>query len=196
MLYEEVIELDERVQVIADEKSADGIRAKVLREPDLNALEKDLIRVRDECGIRSLAVALLHSYVYPAHEEAVKTVAERLGFTHVSLSSGLIKMAKLTSRGYTASVDAYLTPKITEYLTSFAKGFKNNLKDVKVEFMQSDGGLCDISQFSGYRGLLSGPAGGVIGCASGSHSRNGSSTHCIENQDRHDEEHSKLRMRT
>jgi 5-oxoprolinase (ATP-hydrolysing) len=31
--------------------------------------------------------------------------------------------------------------------------------------MQSDGGLVDVSKFSGLRAILSGPAGGVVGYA-------------------------------
>jgi len=31
--------------------------------------------------------------------------------------------------------------------------------------MQSDGGLADVSKFSGLRAILSGPAGGVVGYA-------------------------------
>src|SRR5688572_29707651 len=37
------------------------------------------------------------------------------------------------------------------------------LKRVRVSFMQSDGGLADSSQFYGFRAILSGPAGGVVG---------------------------------
>jgi len=163
VLYSTAVEFDERVAIIRDGESSRGLRVEVLKEPDLATLEQDLIRIRDELGIRSLAVALLHSYVYREHEEAVEKLARSLGFTHVSLSSHLTPMSKLTPRGYTACVDAYLTPKIAEYLAGFSQGFQNNLKDVSVEFMQSDGGLCSIETFTGYRGLLSGPAGGVIG---------------------------------
>ena len=36
-------------------------------------------------------------------------------------------------------------------------------KTKQVQFMQSDGGLTSIDQFNGYRAVLSGPAGGVVG---------------------------------
>jgi 5-oxoprolinase (ATP-hydrolysing) len=60
-----------------------------------------------------------------------------------------------------------LTPVIKNYIDSFCSGFKNKLKDVKVSFMQSDGGLVEAKFFSGFKGLsfllllaiLSGPAG-------------------------------------
>lgn len=31
--------------------------------------------------------------------------------------------------------------------------------------MTSDGGLTDVANFSGLKSILSGPAGGVVGCA-------------------------------
>ena len=42
-----------------------------------------------------------------------------------------------------ASVDAYLTPCINEYLKSFRDSFSS---DVNVLFMQSDGGLASINK--------------------------------------------------
>ncbi|ETO13922.1 hypothetical protein RFI_23446, partial [Reticulomyxa filosa] len=60
--------------------------------------------------------------------------------------------------------DAYLTPCIQEYLHHFVEGFDTDFgKNVRVSFMQSDGGLCLLEGFSGYRAVLSGPAGGVVG---------------------------------
>ena len=45
-----------------------------------------------------------------------------------------------------ASADAYLTPCIKKYLTSFAGGFQNNLQGKRVLFMQSDGGLTPMEK--------------------------------------------------
>lgn len=39
------------------------------------------------------------------------------------------------------------------------------MTNVKVNFMQSDGGLADVHNFNGFRAILSGPAGGVVGYA-------------------------------
>lgn len=43
--------------------------------------------------------------------------------------------------------------------------FVFDCQDVDVLFMQSDGGLTPMEQFSGSRAVLSGPAGGVVGYA-------------------------------
>lgn len=54
-------------------------------------------------------------------------------------------MVRVTSRGYTACADAYLTPHIREYIKGFAGGFTDGLKNSNVLFMQSDGGLTPMN---------------------------------------------------
>jgi 5-oxoprolinase (ATP-hydrolysing) len=66
---------------------------------------------------------------------------------------------------------AYCTPEkqrnqhFFSYLQSFRAGFDEGISNVDVLFMQSDGGLADVDDFTGSRAILSGPAGGVIGYA-------------------------------
>uniref|UniRef100_A0A8D0DB29 5-oxoprolinase, ATP-hydrolysing n=1 Tax=Sander lucioperca TaxID=283035 RepID=A0A8D0DB29_SANLU len=166
VLYEEVIEVDERVVLRQDgcqlarkdPKRSTGDSLEVWRELDLERVEKDLRGVLSR-GITSLAVLLLHSYTWSDHEKAVGALARRLGFTQVSLSSEVMPMVRAVPRGYTVCADAYLTPKIHQYLKGFTSGFKGGLKDVDVLFMQSDGGLTPMEQFCGSRAVLSGPAG-------------------------------------
>lgn len=81
----------------------------------------------------------------------------------MSLSHEVMPMVRLVSRGFTACADAYLTPHVKKYVEGFASGFKDNLKDSRVLFMQSDGGLTPMESFNGARAILSGPAGGVVG---------------------------------
>lgn len=181
VLYEEVIEVDERVVLRQDGcqlpreepkrivTGSTGESLEVWQELDLHRVERDLKAVLSR-GITSLAVLLLHSYIWPAHEKAVGSLARRLGFTQVSLSSEVMPMIRAVPRGYTVCADAYLTPKIHQYLSGFTSGFKGGLKDVDVLFMQSDGGLTPMEQFSGSRAVLSGPAGGVVGYAVTSYS--------------------------
>ncbi|XP_041823579.1 5-oxoprolinase [Melanotaenia boesemani] len=182
VLYEEVIEVDERVVLKQDDCELPGNHPKrlvtgktwdtleVWKELDLEKVEKDLRGVLSR-GITSLAVLLLHSYTWSVHEEAVGSLACRLGFTQVSLSSEVMPMVRAVPRGYTVCADAYLTPKIHQYLKGFTSGFKGALKDVDVLFMQSDGGLTPMEQFCGSRAVLSGPAGGVVGYAITSYSQ-------------------------
>jgi 5-oxoprolinase (ATP-hydrolysing) len=102
-------------------------------------------------GITCLAVLFLHSYTFPEHEQRVEQLAKSLGFKQVSTSSSLVPMVRAVPRGLTATVDAYLTPVIREYLSGFLSGFDEGLEKVGVSFMQSDGGLTPEHRFSGHK---------------------------------------------
>ncbi|KAK4342895.1 hypothetical protein RND71_038711 [Anisodus tanguticus] len=173
-LYEEVVEVDERVELVLDKDGADldsspslvqgvsGELIKVVKPLDEEAL-KPLLNALLQRGISCLAVVLLHSYTYPQHEILLEKLALSLGFRHVSISSALTPMVRAVPRGFTASVDAYLTPVIKEYLSGFMSKFDEGLGKLNVLFMQSDGGLAPEHRFSGHKAILSGPAGGVVG---------------------------------
>ena len=123
---------------------------------------RSLLKKLQEKGISTIAVALMHSFMYPNHEQEIKKVAQEMNFTHVSLSHEVMSMVRLVPRGHTAAVDAYLTPAIQRYLKGFASGFSGHLSNVNVTFMQSDGGLTPMDSFNGSRAILSGPAGNLL----------------------------------
>lgn len=176
VLYEEVIEVDERVVLhqggcrLPKDPSlktfigSTGDSLEIWEPINLEKLRLLLQGVLSR-GIRSLAVVLMHSYTWSSHEQQIGELAHSLGFTHVSLSSEVMPMIRMVPRGYTACADAYLTPCIQRYLDGFRSGFQNQLKDLQVLFMRSDGGLTPMHSFSGSRAILSGPAGGVVGYA-------------------------------
>eukprot|EP00271_Cylindrocystis_brebissonii_P000778 TRINITY_DN1098_c0_g3_i1.p1 TRINITY_DN1098_c0_g3~~TRINITY_DN1098_c0_g3_i1.p1 ORF type:complete len:1345 (+),score=297.98 TRINITY_DN1098_c0_g3_i1:213-4247(+) len=181
-LYESVVEVDERVQLVQGDApggggGASGVEVvqglsgewiEVIQPLQVESL-RPLLQGLLEKGIKSLAVALLHSYTFPQHEQAVAKLAQEMGFKQVSVSSALMPMVRIVPRGHTAVVDAYLTPVIKEYLNTFLKGFDAGLPNVAVSFMQSDGGLTPAARFSGFKAILSGPAGGVVGYALTTH---------------------------
>ncbi len=148
MLYERVVEVDERV-------TNDG---RVLQAPDLGAVERDLRAAFDD-GIRACAVLFMHGYRHPAHEAAVTDLARRIGFTQVSASHQVSPLLKMVSRGDTTVVDAYVSPILRRYVEQVA----GDLGQTRLMFMQSNGGLADARFFQGKDSILSGPAGGVVG---------------------------------
>ncbi|GFR27881.1 5-oxoprolinase [Trichonephila clavata] len=181
-LYEEVIEVEERIVLHQDKceikRSAPvligttGENIKVWTPLNEEKLRKDLKAVHTK-GINSLAVVLMHSYLFPDHELYIKKIANEVGFEHISLSSEIMPMVRIVPRGHTACVDAYLTPCIKRYTSNFASGFANELKGVNVLFMQSDGGLTPMNLFCGSRAILSGPAGGVVGYSKTTYQKHG-----------------------
>jgi 5-oxoprolinase (ATP-hydrolysing) len=176
LLYEEVIEVDERVRIVRTEsknsrdigleivKGTTGEKFAVLAKPDLEVVRQELENVFEK-GIRALAVVFLHAYAFPEHERQIGQIAREIGFEQISLSHEVMPMVKMVARGDTTTVDAYLTPHIRNYLQSFRSGFSDNLKNSQLLFMQSDGGLTDSDNFKGSNAILSGPAGGVVGYA-------------------------------
>ena len=150
MLYSQVIEATERI----------GAHGEVLVPLDADAVAAGL-KAAYEDGFRSVAVVCLHGYRYPEHEARIGEIATRTGFTQVSLSHATSPLMKLVSRGDTTVVDAYLSPVLARYVASVT----GELPGVRVQFMQSHGGLASAQSFRGKDSILSGPAGGIVGMA-------------------------------
>ncbi|MGH6948209.1 MAG: hydantoinase B/oxoprolinase family protein [Kiloniellales bacterium] len=148
LLYEEVAEVEERV-------TAEG---EVLAPLDLESAERALTAAYER-GIRAVAIVFLHGYRFTEHERKVAGAARRIGFTQVSASHEVTPLMKLVSRGDTTVVDAYLSPILRRYVDRVA----GELGDVRLLFMQSNGGLTDARRFQGKDSILSGPAGGIVG---------------------------------
>ncbi|KAK0432871.1 Hydantoinase B/oxoprolinase-domain-containing protein [Armillaria borealis] len=169
-LYEKVVEVGERVTIATSTEDPEssvsdfegtfdasivrgltGDFIRVLKKPDPQTVRAQLQSLYDDEGFRSIAIAFVHSYTYPAHESMVADIAREFGFS-VSVSSELQPMIKIVSRANSATADAYLSPVTRAYIETFARGFDGGLDALgnKLLFMQSDG-------------VLSGPAGGVIG---------------------------------
>ena len=172
LLYEKIVEVDERVRLAGQVAPADGSpcaigltgeRVEILKAPDLLTLRRDLGQLLEE-GFESLAIVFLHAFTYPAHELQIGALAEEMGFKQISLSSQVMPRIKIVDRGQTCCVDAYLTPLIRKYIEGFRRGFGPG-QDPDLFFMQSDGGLGRADGFTGSRAILSGPAGGVVGYA-------------------------------
>ena len=150
MVYSRVIEVTERI----------GAHGEVVTALAEDAVRCDLRAAYDE-GFRSVAVVCMHGYRYPAHEARIGEIARDTGFTQVSMSHTTSPLMKLVPRGDTTLVDAYLSPILDRYVNQVA----SELDGVRLQFMQSSGGLTDARLFRGKDSILSGPAGGIVGMA-------------------------------
>src|SRR5579883_2261609 len=168
MLYERVVEVDERVR-------ADGT---VERPLEVEALRDELVRAKAD-DIRAVAIVLMHAYRYIAHEQQVATLAREIGFAQVSASHEVSPLIKLVGRGDTTVVDSYLSPILRRYvaqvalelngseLASRADRDRREVEEpaTRLMFMMSSGGLTAAELFRGKDAILSGPAAGVVGMA-------------------------------
>src|SRR5690349_15817757 len=154
MLYERVVEIDERVR-------ADGT---VEEEPDLAVARGELERAKAN-GIEAVAIVLVHAYRFPEHEKRLAMLARDIGFAQVSVSHEVSPLIKLVGRGDTTVVDAYLSPILRRYVAQVDKDLDAKQSAARLMFMMSSGGLTAAELFQGKDAILSGPAGGVVGMA-------------------------------
>jgi 5-oxoprolinase (ATP-hydrolysing) len=154
MLYERIVEIDERVSVDGD----------VLVPLDESRARAALEDVRS-CGIEGLAIVLVHGWQHQRHEERLAAIAREVGFRQVSVSHEVAPLIKLVGRGDTTVVDAYLSPVLRRYVERVASGL---MAGTDLHFMQSNGGLAQANAFRGKDAILSGPAGGVVGMVAAS----------------------------
>ncbi len=155
-LHRDVYEIDERVL-------ADGTVEQVV---DLAAIRTALEAAKAN-GIDAIAIAFMHSWKYPQHEQQAAKIARDMGFGQVSVSHEVSALAKLVGRGDTTVVDAYLSPILSRYVDQVSSELGvNDTSDAdqpRLMFMQSSGGLTAADLFAGKDAILSGPAGGVVG---------------------------------
>ncbi|KAI1380895.1 Hydantoinase B/oxoprolinase-domain-containing protein [Hypoxylon crocopeplum] len=174
VLYEDVIEIDERVTLedyaedperklskadakagTAEAAKADmvmglsGEAVRVLQRPGEDTIREQLKSILDK-GIKSIAVCLMHGYTFPDHEALVGRIAKEVGFSHISLSHELMPMIKLVPRATSVCADAYLTPAIKKYISGFQKGFAGGLGTRSVLQQEgSKGARCEFMQSDG-----------------------------------------------
>ena len=153
VLYTRVAEVDERM----------AARGEVVRALD-ETTARTALEAAYAAGIRAVAIAFMHSYRYPAHEQRVAEIAREVGFTQISPSHLASPLIKLVSRGDTAVADAYLSPVLRRYVDQVRDELGADRGGCRrLQFMQSNGGLIDAALFQGKDSILSGPAGGVVG---------------------------------
>ena len=138
---------------------------RVLTQLDTDQVHAQL-RALVADGVESVAVAFLHSYVNPDHEEQVGRIIEaEFPGLHYSLSARLVREMREFERTSTTVVDAYVKPVVHGYLSSLQQGIARMGLSAPIFLMQSSGGLMDVqaAKKAPVHILESGPAAGVVG---------------------------------
>ncbi|WP_084010524.1 hydantoinase/oxoprolinase family protein [Pseudofrankia sp. DC12] len=135
----------------------------------LTAAEIDRVagRVAGVEGLAAVAVCLLFSFAWPGHERALAdALRARLPGVTVVASSEVLPAFREYERFATATADAYLTPKLSSYLTRL-RGRLARAGIGEPLVMQSSGGVAALADAAAHAAtcVLSGPAGGVVGAA-------------------------------
>jgi 5-oxoprolinase (ATP-hydrolysing) len=151
-LYSSVIETSERIDSV-------GVTLTPL---DTRALRADLQRAR-EAGLRTVAIVLMHGWLFPQHEREAAATARSLGFEEVSVSHELSPLVRYVARGDTTVLNAYLALPLRQYVSGLQRELHKLDPRARLELMQSNGGLASADSFHAVSSVLSGPAGGLIG---------------------------------
>ncbi len=156
----------QRPPLLAPKELRFGVRERtasdgsILEQPDrteLSRLRKALEAARPE----AVAISLLFAFANPANELLVLQALEELDLP-ISVSHRILPEFREYERGSTVLINAYLAPKMQNYLRRL-----NTELGGKLHVMQSSGGIIDAEMAARepVRTILSGPAGGVVGAA-------------------------------
>jgi N-methylhydantoinase A len=145
----ERILFDGTVHMPVDEAAVEAI-ARVLRRKQVGAV----------------AVALLHAYANPVHEQLVRELLTKyLPEASISLSSEILPEAREYERTLTTAANAYLQPRVAPYLGELVHRLEEVGIRPKPLVNSSTGGLLPVAT-AGERPVLtvmSGPSAGVVG---------------------------------
>lgn len=144
-------EVDERV----------GARGEVLRPLQTAELAPIIAALRRD-QVESVAVCLLFSFLYPAHEQQIAdALRTALPDLSLSLSSQILPEYREYERTAATVINAAVAPRMARYLRRLADGVAPR----PLSIMQSNGGVigAGLAGAEAARTVLSGPAGGVVG---------------------------------
>ncbi|WP_020112985.1 MULTISPECIES: hydantoinase/oxoprolinase family protein [Nocardiaceae] len=136
---------------------------------------REQVRLLKQRGVQAIAVAFLHSYRNPTHEQRVKAIiAEEFPDVFVSLSSEVAPQYREYERFSTAALNAFIGPKTSKYIANLADKARDAQVGEDVHLMTSAGGLVTSRSASEIpvslltSGVIAGLLGGcAIGKASG-----------------------------
>lgn len=144
-------EMDERVSHTGETLKSINLGQVAALVPALKAL-----------SVKAVAVCLLFSFLRSEHEQSIAAELRSAGL-RVSLSSEILPEFREYERTSTTAVNAYVTPVLDEYLSHLEQALPPS---AHLRVMQSNGGNISPAEARkfGVRCILSGPAGGVVGC--------------------------------
>jgi N-methylhydantoinase A len=142
-----------------------GPRGELIEELDAEQAKAAVLQLRDE-GVESIAVCFLFSYVNPEHEERVKEMVEEIyPEAFVTTSSSIFPQFREFERFTTASINAFVGPKVKDYVNKLATRLRDSGVQSELHIMRSNGGVATTKAAADKPAtlLLSGPAAGVLG---------------------------------
>jgi N-methylhydantoinase A len=147
---------------VPERVAADGTHLQALNGFDFS----EIADAFTSNGVEAIAVCFINSYVDPANESvASEKLRKLLPNVPTSESAALLPEKGEFGRFSTCVLNAYLTPRITQYLDTLTATLNERGVQAPVNIMTSSGGAMTIERAakSAVATFLSGPVGGVNG---------------------------------
>ena len=140
-----------------------GAQGQELAPLDETALEA----LADQIAAQSfgaVAIGFIHSYMNPAHERRAREIIAAKTSVPISISAEVSPQMREFERFNTVCANAYVRPKMADYLTRLQARLKALGSSCPVFMIHSGGGLISVETASEFpvRLVESGPAGGAI----------------------------------
>ncbi len=152
----------ENIFEIPERMLADGSE----RTPLDDQAAREVAHIIKEEGFEAVAVLFLHSYRAPEHEiRMCEILRETDPNLFVSASHELSREYREYERTSTVAANAYVGPKVNNYLGDLERRLRSEGFAGSLMIMQSNGGLSDVemARRQCVQLMESGPAGGVVG---------------------------------
>ena len=137
---------------------------------EMRPLNKDdVLKVAEACndvGAEAVAIAFYNAYANPKHElECYDILRSRVKTPYITMSHDLSREWREYERMNTAVMNAFVQPKVHQYLTALESELRSLGTKVGAHVMQSNGGVSTFEQGrkTPIYQVESGPIGGVIG---------------------------------
>ena len=142
---------------VPERVASDGSVLRPLNGPAADRVIQEL----STCGPEAVAVALLHAYANPVHEQALGAALARI-VPHIALSHQINPEAREYERTSATVLNAALMPQTTGYLDRLLAKAGNR---TRVHLFHSAGGMAspEAAKRHPLALALSGPAAGVVG---------------------------------
>jgi N-methylhydantoinase A len=154
-------------------------KGEVLLPLDETAVE-NLIAVLREAEVEAIAVCLLHAWANPSHERRLGALLRKaLPDVFVTLSHEILREYREYERTSTTVLNAYVGPRVKNYLRRLEERLKRDLFAGKIQIMRSNGGVMSVGLAAAQPVAMmeSGPVAGMI--AAGRLARDLSLNRCI-----------------
>ena len=132
---------------------------------DLDGARTAIRELAEDHRIEALAICFLHSYICPAHEQAVAEIARKdFPYLYISTSAEVYPNMREYERWTTTAINAYARPMADRYLARLESGLGGLGFGGRLYIMTSSGGMLapETARRFPVRLLESGPAAGML----------------------------------